>query len=51
MKNILLLLDDSDPHRSGAVHYHELEDRRFVYNLKSDGKSEDTAASEVILSD
>ena len=21
-KNILLLLDDSDPHRSGAVHYH-----------------------------
>ena len=28
-KNILLLLDDSDPHRSGAVHYHELEDRRF----------------------
>ena len=29
-KNILLLLDDSDPHRSGAVHYHELEDRRFL---------------------
>ena len=29
-KNILLFLDDSDPHRSGAVHYHELEDRRFL---------------------
>ena len=29
-KNILLLLDDSDPHRSGAVDNHELEDRRFL---------------------
>ena len=25
-----LLLDDLNPHRSGAVHYHELEDRRFL---------------------
>ena len=29
-KNILLLLDDLNPHRSGAVHYLELEDRRFL---------------------
>ena len=30
MKNILLLLDDLNQHRSVAVHYHELEDRRFL---------------------
>ena len=33
MKNILHLLDDRDPHRSGAVHYHELVHRRFLLIL------------------